>query len=283
VNPKGIIGAGTMGAGIALAAALAGFEIILYDIADEALTGAMGRIRRDLAAGVGKGKYTGEGAAAAQGRIRATSSFEGVASCDVVIEAAIERLDTKRDLFARLEAVCGREAMLATNTSSLPVTSVASGLRYPDRVIGMHFFNPAHIMKLVEIIPGHETSASVLQQANSFAISLGKVPVTAKDTPGFIVNRVARPFYGEALRILGEGIATAEEIDHIVRESGGFKMGPFELMDLIGIDVNLAVTKSMYEQTYGEARYRPHVIQETMVLSGRLGRKSKQGFYTYHS
>jgi 3-hydroxybutyryl-CoA dehydrogenase len=283
MSPKGVIGAGTMGSGIALISAVAGCEVVLCDISEDALHRALAGIKEDLAAGVGKGKYTAEKASFAQGRIRTTSSFEQFASCDIVIEAASEHLVTKQDLFKRLEAVCGPETMLATNTSSLSVTSIASAMRHPRRVVGMHFFNPPHIMKLVEIIQGDQTADTVLRQATEFARFLGKVPVTAKDTPGFIVNRVARPFYGEALRILGEGIATAAEIDRIVKESGGFKMGPFELMDLIGIDINLAVTKSMYEQTFGEERYRPHIIQQTMVNAGKLGRKTKQGFYTYGS
>ena len=209
--------------------------------------------------------------------------LEDFSQCDVVIEAAIENLEVKRDIFIRLEAICNPETILATNTSSLSVTSIASSINGSSRVVGMHFFNPPHIMKLVEVVHGHRTSNIALEKTVALARMLGKVPVVVKDTPGFIVNRVARPFYGEALRLLGEGVASVEDIDRIVKLEGAFKMGPFELMDLIGIDVNLAVTKSMYEQTFGEPRYQPHVIQQTMVNAGHLGRKTKRGFYNYNS
>jgi 3-hydroxybutyryl-CoA dehydrogenase len=198
-----------------------------------------------------------------------------------VIEAVVEKLEVKQDIFRRLEAICQSNAIFATNTSSLSITAIASVLSRPERVVGMHFFNPAHLMKLVEIIRGHRTAEAVVSRASDLARALGKIPVHAKDTPGFIVNRCARPFYGEALRVLGEGIASPEDIDRIVKLEGGFKMGPFELMDLIGIDVNLAVTQSMYDQTFGEPRYRPHVIQKNMVNANLLGRKTKRGFYDY--
>jgi 3-hydroxybutyryl-CoA dehydrogenase len=187
----------------------------------------------------------------------------------------------KQELFRKLGEICSAEAILATNTSSLSVTAIASVVRGPERVVGMHFFNPAHIMKLVEVVQGHRTAETAVAATRAAAAAMGKVPVTAKDTPGFIVNRVARPFYGEALRLLGEGVTSVEELDRILRLEGGFKMGPFELMDLIGIDINFAVTKSMYDQTFGEPRYRPHLIQQQMVNAGQLGRKSKRGFYSY--
>ncbi len=279
----GVIGAGTMGAGIAYAAAASDFDVLLQDISDTAVQRGMNTIQNDCRKGIEKGKLSAEQSASLLAKIRTTTSTADLGSCEIVIEAAIENIDVKRSIFSELENICPPETILATNTSSLSVTAIASSMKHPDRFVGMHFFNPAHIMKLVEIIQGHATSDKTVSRTRQLAVDMGKVPVLAKDTPGFIVNRVARPFYGEALRILGEGIATVEEIDRIVTLEGGFKMGPFELMDLIGIDINFAVTKSMYEQTFGEARYRPHVIQQRMVHAGTLGRKTKRGFYTYNS
>ena len=277
----GIVGAGTMGSGIALVVAASGKNAVLHDVSGEALEKATGRINADLSKWVSKGKLTPAQSEAAVQRIRTTLSFEPFSACEIVIEAAIERLDSKKDIFQRLESSCPAETILATNTSSLSVTEIASSVKHPERVSGMHFFNPPHLMQLVEIIQGHSTSQKTIERTIELARELGKVPVVAKDTPGFIVNRVARPFYGEALRLLGEGVASVEEIDRIVRLEGGFKMGPFELMDLIGIDINFAVTQSIYEQTFGEARYRPHIIQKNMVNAGLLGRKTKKGFYRY--
>jgi 3-hydroxybutyryl-CoA dehydrogenase len=279
----GVIGAGTMGAGIAHIAALAGMDVILNDLSEESLQHALQRISSDLRTGVQKSKISAEQASQATKRIHCHTSYEHFSSCEIVIEAAIERLDIKKEIFKKLEAACSSNAIFASNTSSLSVTAIGSSVRNPGRVIGMHFFNPPHLMKLVEVIRGHNTSDSVVQQTLGLAKKLGKVSVIAKDTPGFIVNRIARPFYGEALRLLGEGVTSVEEIDRIVKLEGGFKMGPFELMDLIGIDVNFSVTRSMYEQTFGEPRYRPHVIQQTMVNAGLLGRKTKHGFYKYPS
>jgi 3-hydroxybutyryl-CoA dehydrogenase len=270
-----------MGRGIAQVAALSGFNAILCDLSDELLTEAVRLISLELQRGVEKGKISPEAASAASSRVRTSVSFERLSACGAVIEAALEDAPVKKKIFSDLEKVCSPDALLATNTSSLSVTSLASGLSSPGRFIGIHFFNPPHLMKLVEVVPGRWTSEAALGAALALAEKLGKHPVVAKDTPGFIVNRLARPFYGEALRAMGEGVASFEEIDRIVRLEGGFRMGPFELMDLIGIDVNLAVTKSMYEQTFGEPRYRPHVIQQRMVDAGRLGRKTKGGFYDY--
>jgi 3-hydroxybutyryl-CoA dehydrogenase len=282
VKTIGVIGAGTMGAGIAYAAAASGFDVLLQDVSDTAVERGITTIQNDCRKGVEKGKLSAEQSASLLAKIRTTSSTADLGFCDIVIEAAIENIDVKRSIFSGLESICPPDTILATNTSSLSVTAIASSMKRPDRFVGMHFFNPAHIMKLVEIIQGHATSDTTVSRTRQLAVDMGKVPVLAKDTPGFIVNRVARPFYGEALRILGEGIASIEAIDRIVTLEGGFKMGPFELMDLIGIDINFAVTKSMYEQTFGEARYRPHVIQQRMVHAGTLGRKTKRGFYTYN-
>ena len=277
----GIVGAGTMGGGIAYVAALSGFDVLLHDVSSTVLEGAHDRFSADLQKGIDKGKISPELAAQAKNRFRTVTSFQEFSSCDFVIEAAREKLDVKKDIFLQLEKYCSPSVIFASNTSSLSITAIASSLKNPARVVGMHFFNPPHVMKLVEVIRGEHSSDDTIATTMMLAQQLGKTAVLAKDTPGFIVNRCARPFYGEALRILGEGIASVEDIDRIVKLEGGFAMGPFELMDLIGIDVNLAVTKSMYEQTFGEARYRPHLIQQSMVNAGRLGRKTQRGFYTY--
>jgi 3-hydroxybutyryl-CoA dehydrogenase len=283
MSTVGIVGAGTMGAGIAHVAALAKHDVILCDTSREALTSAIDRISSELQRGLEKQRLTPSEAADAKSHIRTTTSLTSFSGCSFAIEAAVEKIDVKKEIFSRLEEVVPEQSVIATNTSSLSVTQIASGLRIPERVVGMHFFNPPHIMKLVEVVRGHRTSTETLRQTLEFARTLGKTAVVAADTPGFIVNRVARPFYGEALRLLGEGVATVEEIDRIVKLEGGFKMGPFELMDLIGIDVNLAVTQSIFEQTFGESRYRPHILQRNMVLAGNLGRKTKKGFYRYDS
>ncbi len=272
-----------MGRGIAHIAALSGFSVVLSDLSEDLLTDALRLISSELQRGVEKGKIDPEAASAASARIVTSVSYQGFSGCGAVIEAALEDAPTKKKIFSRLEEACAPGALLATNTSSLSITALASGLKSPGRVIGLHFFNPAHLMKLVEVVPGRRTTDDALRTAVALAERLGKRPVVAKDTPGFIVNRLARPFYGEALRLMGEGVASFDEIDRIVRLEGGFRMGPFELMDLIGIDINLAVTKSMYEQTFGEPRYRPHVIQQRMVDAGRLGRKTQGGFYDYGS
>jgi 3-hydroxybutyryl-CoA dehydrogenase len=277
----GIVGAGTMGAGIAQVAALSGYDVILSDISEEKLGSALQQITADMKKAVEKNKLLPDQAKNAASRILTRVTFDDFARCDVVIEAAMENLDIKKEIFKQLESICSAQTILATNTSSLSITAIASAVKLPERVIGMHFFNPPHIMKLVEVVRGNKTSSQATQRIAEFAMSLGKVPVVVKDNPGFIVNRVARPFYGEALRLLGEGVASVEDIDRIMKLEGGFKMGPFELMDLIGVDVNLSVTQSMYEQTFGEARYRPHIIQKKMVDSGLLGKKTKRGFYGY--
>ncbi len=280
-NTIGVIGAGTMGNGIAQVAALAGYPVILYDIEQSALDRGIVSIRQNLDTGIEKQKITRESAGAAYRLIETTVDFVQLKNATTVIEAAVERFDIKQGLFQRLDDLLPHESIIATNTSSLSITALGAATKRPDRVIGMHFFNPAHIMKLVEIIKGKETSHTTISRITSLAKDFGKSPVLASDTPGFIVNRVARPFYGEALRLLGEGVADIEEIDRIVKKSGGFKMGPFELMDLIGIDINLSVSKSVYEQYFHEARYRPHPIQQRMVDANLLGKKTGKGFYEY--
>jgi 3-hydroxybutyryl-CoA dehydrogenase len=277
----GIIGAGTMGGGIAQVAALSGFEVIVYDVSPEALKACMERIKGDLRRSMQKGTVTAPAATEALTRIRPRRSFSDMGAADLVIEAAAEDLAVKKEIFRALDQIVAPRAILATNTSSLSITSIGSLTRTPESVVGMHFFNPPVQMKLVEIVRGSRTSDETVGSVREAALAMGKTPVFCSDTPGFIVNRVARPFYGEALRILGEGSATAEQIDRIVRLSGGFRMGPFELMDLIGIDVNYAVTQSVYEQTFQEPRFRPHPIQRRMVEAGTLGRKTGRGFYPY--
>jgi 3-hydroxybutyryl-CoA dehydrogenase len=280
----GVVGAGTMGSGIAQIAAAAGFETLLHDISPSLIERGRGLISAGLERGVLKGRMTRAVADAVLARVRGAETLEDLGRCDIVIEAAAEDRAIKVEIFRRLSAATpeppdGR--ILATNTSSLSVTALASSVSAPARFVGLHFFNPAPVMKLVEVVRGHRTSDETVRAVTAFAERLGKVVVVAADSPGFIVNRVARPFYGEALKLLGEGVAQVGEIDRIVKAVGGFRMGPFELMDLIGIDVNFTVTKSVYEQTFGEPRFRPHVIQERMVNAGLLGRKTGRGFYDY--
>ncbi len=278
----GVVGAGTMGSGIAQVAALAQFDVVLYDVNDTILRQALERIKADFKKGVEKGKLTQEQTTAAFSRIHPRTHLTDLSHSDIVIEAVIEDLRMKKDLYKHLEADTKPNTILASNTSSLSITAIASALQRPERVVGMHFFNPAHIMKLVEVIKGEQTSQEIVQRTIELAKELGKTPVVAKDTPGFIVNRVARPFYGEALRLLGENVASVEEIDRIMKLEGGFAMGPFELMDLIGLDINLSVTQSVFDQYFGEPRYRPHPIQKRMVESGMLGKKTGRGFYDYN-
>ncbi len=272
-----VIGAGTMGRGIAQVAAQAGFPVTLYDVFPEALPQALEHLQAILNKLEAKGRLQ-EPAHAILERIQTTTALEDLKEARWVIEAAPERLELKRELFARLDELAPH-AILASNTSTLSITAIASATKRPHQVVGLHFFNPAPLMKLVEVIPGLETAPEVVEAAVAFAQRLGKEPVVAKDSPGFIVNRVARPFYGEALKLHGEGLPF-EAIDAIMRGLG-FRMGPFELMDLIGLDVNYAATTSVYEAYFQEPRYKPHPIQRRMVEAGYLGQKSGRGFYQY--
>lgn len=281
ITTIGVIGAGTMGSGIAQVAAQAGLQVVLTDISEAALAGAMERIKSELQRAAEKGRMTAEQSGLALAAIHPRATVADLSGAQLIIEAVAENLDVKRALVRDLDQIVGREAILATNTSSLSITAIAAGSANPARVVGMHFFNPPTVMRLVEVVRGKDTTSTIVTVACDLSVRFGKTPVVCKDTPGFIVNRIARPFYGEALRILGEGVATVEQVDTIVKESGGFRMGPFELMDLIGIDVNYAVTRSVYEQFFHEPRFRPHPIQRQMVEAGTLGRKTKRGFYSY--
>jgi 3-hydroxybutyryl-CoA dehydrogenase len=277
-----VLGAGTMGAGIAQVAAQSGFDVLLYDISDKYIERGLDSVRAALHSRVEKGKLTSEEMEATLARIKSTTQRSDAASSEVIIEAAPEDISLKREIFGTLGRLSGPETLLASNTSSLSITAIAAATPHPERVVGLHFFNPAPAMPLVEIIAGRRTSHDIVQKTTELARALGKNPVMSADTPGFIVNRIARPFYGEALKMLGEGTATVVQIDESIR-AAGFRMGPFELMDLIGIDINFAVTKSVYEAFFGEPRYRPHLIQERMVTSATLGRKTGKGFYTYEN
>ena len=276
-----VIGAGSMGAGIAQLAAQSGHAVRLHDAQAGAADAGLNRIAADLDGAVQRGKLEAPERDAVLARITVSPDLAALAGCGLVIEAIVERLEVKQAVFRALEAVLAPGAVLATNTSSISITAVAQGLKHPQRVIGLQFFIPATRMKLVEIIPGVETDPALIPALHGLAKAWGKTSVDAPNTPGFIVNRVARPYYAEGLRLLAERLAPAPAIDRLMREAGGFAMGPFELMDLIGLDVNLSVTESVFQATGFDPRYAPHVIQQELVRSGRFGRKSGRGFHAY--
>ena len=283
----GVVGAGAMGRGIAQVAASAGHRVVLGDARDGAVEQARETIRSSLARDVANGKLAAAAADDTLARISdgddPAGGLRAYAPCDVVIEAVVEDLDAKRALFAALEQRVPRECVLASNTSSLSIAALGGGVAHADRVVGMHFFNPAPRMPLVEIVPAITTSLEVASRMRTLADSWGKTTVVASDTPGFIVNRIARPFYGESLRLLEEGTADVATIDWAMREIGGFRMGPFELMDFIGNDVNYAVTSSVFEATFYDPRYRPALTQRRLVEAGLLGRKRERGYYDYRA
>ena len=283
----GVVGAGAMGRGIAQVAALAGHRVVLGDAQEGAVHLAHDTIRSALARDVAKGRLDRQRADDTLERIERADStsrdLDAFRECGIVVEAIVEDLSAKQALFRSLEQVVAREAILATNTSSLSVAAIGGATAHPDRVIGMHFFNPAPLMALVEIVPAITTAAEVAERTGALARAWGKTSVVATDTPGFIVNRIARPFYGESLRLLEEGVADVATIDWAMREVGGFRMGPFELMDLIGNDVNLAVTTSVFEGFFYDPRYRPSVTQRRLVEAGLLGRKRERGYHDYRA
>jgi 3-hydroxybutyryl-CoA dehydrogenase len=274
-----VIGSGVMGSGIAICSILSGYPTVIYDLKKEALDKAIDYIHKQLNISVEKGKISLEKKEQAIKLLSITENKNNLVA-DFIIEAILENLQIKRELFQHLESINSAESIFATNTSSIPITQIASGLNHPERVVGVHFFNPAHIMKLVEVIKGAATSTEVAEKAFNWSISLGKTTVYAQDAPGFIVNRVARHFYVEALKIAEEGVASIPEIDNLI-ESTGFKMGPFRLMDLIGVDTNYAVTNSMFEQFNYDPKFRPNRIQKQKVDAGHHGKKSGKGFYSY--
>jgi 3-hydroxybutyryl-CoA dehydrogenase len=276
-----VIGAGTMGAGVAQVAAKAGHPVLLYDAVEGAAKIGIERTASGLDKLVARGRMSEQDRDALINRITPIEQIEQLAPATLFIEAIVEHLDIKQQLFQQLEDIGGEDAILATNTSSISVTAIGAELKRPERLVGMHFFNPAPIMKLVEIVSGLATDQAIADSVFDTAQAWGKQVVHARSTPGFIVNRVARPFYAEGLRILQEGASDAATIDAIMRDCGGFRMGPFELMDLIGHDVNYAVTCSVFDAYYGDPRFQPSLIQKELVDAGFLGRKSGRGFFDY--
>jgi 3-hydroxybutyryl-CoA dehydrogenase len=277
----GVVGAGTMGSGIAQLACLAGARTLLHDPVADALQHGADAVLANLQRGAQRGRYEPEQARAAGARLQAAARLEELAPCELVIEAAPESLQIKHELFAALSEIVSPDCVLATNTSSLQVTAIAAAATAPERVVGMHFFNPAPLMALLEVVAGMDSGERALQVARATGTAMGRRVIDAADGPGFLVNRCNRPFGLEALRMLSERIAPPEAIDRICRLGGGFRMGPFELSDLVGVDVGFAVSKSFYEQSFGEPRWRPSPLQARIVAAGRYGRKTGRGWYSY--
>ena len=276
----GVVGAGAMGSGIAQIASQAGHQVVLYDLSQSVLDQSASKLAKVMTRLVEKKRVKHEDAGLIQDRISRTTEIDLFKGCDLVIEAVVENIDVKHIVFQQIESIVNAECIITSNTSSLSITALAAGCQNPERVVGLHFFNPAPLMPLVEIIPGIQTSHLIPTHLLSLMKDWGKSPVVAKDTPGFIVNRVARPFYSEALRILDEGIADIPTIDTVVRRLG-FKMGPFQLTDLIGHDVNYAVTESVFKSFYFDPRFMPSITQLKLVEAGWFGRKAGKGFYNY--
>jgi 3-hydroxybutyryl-CoA dehydrogenase len=274
-----VIGAGVMGSGIAQVSAMAGFNVVLYDINPVVLRQAKERIEKNLNKAISLGKLSEEEKNSTVDKLQFTTKINDVIA-DLIIEAIVEKLDIKSRVLNELAEINGEATIYASNTSSIPLTLLAANFKYPTQVVGIHYFNPAHIMKLVEVISAEQTSDEVLAKAKEYVSKVGKKYIVAKDAPGFIVNRVARHFYVEGLKILEENVANHEVIDELVQASG-FKMGPFQLMDLIGVETNLSVTQSMYELFNYDQKFRPNRIQQKKVQAGYYGRKTGKGFYTY--
>lgn len=279
VQTIAVVGAGVMGAGIALAAAQSGFQVVLFDINAKVLEKAVAYFEKFLGGSVEKGKMTAEQKAKIQKAIRTTGEMADVKG-EFIIEAILEDLDLKQKVLGQIEAQNAESTVIASNTSTIPITRIARGLQRPKQVVGMHFFNPAPLMKLVEVIPGAETSEAVTALTIDLALEMGKKPVTVQDEPGFIVNRVARHFYLESLKALEERVASHTTIDRLL-EASGFKMGPFKLMDLIGVETNHEVTKSLYNAFFQDEKFRPSRVQQKKVDAGHFGRKTGKGFYDY--
>jgi len=281
INNVGVIGAGTMGSGIAQVAATAGCSVKLFDLHQPALDKAATKLEKILNRLIEKGRIDAEEKNRIQGNITYVNSLKELTDADLTIEAIVENLDIKKKVFQELESYVSDTAIIASNTSSLSIASIAASLEKPERCVGIHFFNPAPLMKLVEVVPAVQTSQAVLDTCVAEITRWKKVVAVAKDTPGFIVNRVARPFYGEALRIYEEGIADFTTIDWAMKSIGGFRMGPYELMDFIGNDINYTVTETVFNAFYQDPRYKPSFTQQRHSQAGYLGRKSGRGYYHY--
>ena len=280
-DPIGIVGSGTMGIGIAQVAASAGHPVLLFDQCAGAAQAAIGQMATRLNTQVSKDRLDPAMRYLTLSRMRVIDSLEGLKACPLIIEEITENFDAKCSLLLQLEEVCTKTCLLASNTSSLSITQLSAELKHPKRLLGLHFFNPAPVMPLVEVVAGHLTDPNLIKRASTIVRAWGKQPVHTRSTPGFIVNRIARPFYNESMRALEEGVSDCTTLDALIREAGGFKMGTFELTDLIGQDVNYAVTYSIFEAFYGDRRFQPSLIQKQRVDAGLLGRKSGQGFYDY--
>jgi 3-hydroxybutyryl-CoA dehydrogenase len=280
IKKIGVVGAGTMGNGIAHVAAQSGFDVVLVDVDQKFLDKALGTIKKNLGRQVEKGKLTQEQMDGTLGKIKTAASLEAVKDCGVVVEAVFEDLKVKKDIFVKLDALCPPEAILATNTSTISITQIASATKRPDKVIGMHFMNPVPVMQLVEVIKGVATSETTYQIVDELAKKMGKTPVLVNDYPGFVANRVLQPMINEACYCLMEGVATPEAIDTVMKLGANHPIGPLALADLIGLDVCLAIMEVLYTG-FSDSKYRPCPLLKKMVAAGHLGRKTGQGFYKY--